>query len=120
MVLFAYYIVGLPLAYFLGFRRGWGTVGLCTGMLLGTITHTALILVPYVRLDWDEEVEICRRRLKAEKLPTLSSFREAGEVELQGSGGDDTGGAEGPGDEDRLLLLADELDPEDAPLLRDN
>ena len=120
VVLFAYYCVGLPLAYFFGFRRGWGTVGLCTGMLLGTITHTALILVPLVRLDWDEEVEICRRRLKAEKLPTLSSFREAGEVELQGSDGDDAGGAEGRGGEDRLLLLADELDPEDAPLLRLN
>src|SRR5258706_3331716 len=41
----AYWIIGLPLGYFLAFEIGWGGVGVWTGLLIGlTLTAGAMVL----------------------------------------------------------------------------
>jgi len=41
----AYWIIGLPLGYFLAFKIGWGGVGVWTGLLIGlTLTAGAMVL----------------------------------------------------------------------------
>src|SRR6478736_3032458 len=41
----AYWIIGLPLGYFLAFKVGWGGVGVWTGLLIGlTLTACAMVM----------------------------------------------------------------------------
>ena len=44
-IFIAYWIIGLPLGYFLAFKTGWGATGVWTGLLVGlTITAGAMVL----------------------------------------------------------------------------
>ena len=44
-IFIAYWIIGLPLGYFLAFKIGWGGVGVWTGLLIGlTLTAMAMVL----------------------------------------------------------------------------
>jgi multidrug resistance protein, MATE family len=44
-IFIAYWIIGLPLGYFLAFKIGWGGVGVWTGLLIGlTLTAIAMVL----------------------------------------------------------------------------
>ncbi len=44
-IFIAYWIIGLPLGYFLAFKIGWGGVGVWIGLLIGlTLTATAMVL----------------------------------------------------------------------------
>ncbi|KAK9818407.1 hypothetical protein WJX72_012193 [[Myrmecia] bisecta] len=71
VVLFSYYVVGLPTAGLLGFKTNMGVQGLCTGMLLGTAVHAGAFLTMVLRMEWDREAETAQQRV-AGVLPTLS------------------------------------------------
>jgi len=44
-IFIAYWIIGLPLGYFLAFKIGWGGIGVWTGLLIGlTLTAGAMVL----------------------------------------------------------------------------
>jgi MATE family multidrug resistance protein len=42
-IFIAYWVVGLPLGYFLGFKMGYGAIGIWTGLLIG-LTLTAIAM----------------------------------------------------------------------------
>jgi MATE family multidrug resistance protein len=42
-----YYALALPLAYWLGFRRGWGLIGIWWGLALG-LAVVATLLVMFI------------------------------------------------------------------------
>ena len=45
----AYWLIGLPLGYFLCFRRGWGAVGLWVGLCLALILIGVVLLLAWRR-----------------------------------------------------------------------
>lgn len=58
-----YYIIGVPLGCILGFKFNYGTKGIWSGMLGGTVMQTIILLWVTIRTDWDKEVEKARSRL---------------------------------------------------------
>ena len=62
IVLFSYYVVGVPLSYYFAFWRSpsWGVFGLCAGTLIGTVVHMLLYFVVVLRTDWPAEVQAVR------------------------------------------------------------
>ena len=64
--LVAYWILGLPLGAYLCFRKGWGAVGIWTGLTLALI-FTGVVLL----LSW---------QYRAGRLIEVSSHRAAGPV----------------------------------------
>ena len=65
VVLFAYYVVGIPLAYYLAFTRGQGAMGLAIGATVGTVIHAAIIIVAVWRTDWPREARRAAERVGA-------------------------------------------------------
>ncbi len=64
VVIFSYYIIGLPVAIFLAFNFGlsFGVIGLCIGTAIGTWVHMLIYLYICNRIDWEEEVLIAAQR----------------------------------------------------------
>jgi MATE family multidrug resistance protein len=53
----SYYVLGLPLGYYLAYRQNWGLVGLWTGTSVGLFWVGAFGVIFYcVRVDWTEEM----------------------------------------------------------------
>jgi MATE family multidrug resistance protein len=72
-MLLAYWLIGLPIGYYLAFRRGWGAMGLWTGLCI------ALILIGLVLLAvWMRYVQAFRAKASlvspAAELATSSSL----------------------------------------------
>ena len=65
VVLFAYYVVGLPIGYTFCFVLGMGVYGLACGMVLGKMAHVLAILFLVARTDWEAEAENARTRMAA-------------------------------------------------------
>ena len=65
VVLFAYYVVGIPLAYYLAFTKGTGAMGLAIGATVGTVIHAAIIIVAVWRTDWPREARRAAERVGA-------------------------------------------------------
>ncbi|KAJ1700919.1 hypothetical protein LUZ63_000698 [Rhynchospora breviuscula] len=59
-----YYLVGIPLGAFLGFKQGYGIKGLWGGVLVGSIVQTILLIWITLRTNWDKEVVEARKRLE--------------------------------------------------------
>lgn len=66
-VFFSYYAVGLPLAALFGFHLKCGVKGLCVGMLLGTVVHSACFFFLVWRMDWTLEAEEAAARVGLSK-----------------------------------------------------
>jgi Na+-driven multidrug efflux pump len=76
IVLFAYWLVGIPTAYYFAFLRYdkamfcedsyfCGDVGLVTGMTIGTWIHMLLLaLIVGVTTDWEKEATKAKERVK--------------------------------------------------------
>ncbi|XP_022147464.1 protein DETOXIFICATION 34-like [Momordica charantia] len=62
--LFCYYIVGLPLGFFLGYKMGLGVEGIWIGMISGTSLQTVFLLFIVYRTNWDKEVKQASERMK--------------------------------------------------------
>ena len=56
IVVFAYYVVGIPAALALAFKTSLGAMGLAIGGTIGTATHAAAMCVAVFNIDWNAEV----------------------------------------------------------------
>ena len=56
IVVFAYYVVGIPAALALAFKTSLGAMGLAVGGTIGTATHAAAMCVAVFNIDWNAEV----------------------------------------------------------------
>ncbi|KAI3719462.1 hypothetical protein L6452_20361 [Arctium lappa] len=54
--LFCYYIVGLPLGYFLGYRTHLGVEGIWIGMICWTTLQTLMLVVIVWKTNWTDEM----------------------------------------------------------------
>eukprot|EP00602_Paraphysomonas_sp_CaronLab_P011120 CAMPEP_0185039292 /NCGR_PEP_ID=MMETSP1103-20130426/36004_1 /TAXON_ID=36769 /ORGANISM="Paraphysomonas bandaiensis, Strain Caron Lab Isolate" /LENGTH=317 /DNA_ID=CAMNT_0027578123 /DNA_START=735 /DNA_END=1688 /DNA_ORIENTATION=+ len=77
VVIFSYYIVGLPLAALLAFKARLGVPGLCWGLTVGTWTHFLLYLLLVCRIDWKEESIAARKLLLGIKGKSAGSTENA-------------------------------------------
>ncbi|KAL1521760.1 hypothetical protein AB1Y20_021414 [Prymnesium parvum] len=68
IVIVAYFFFGLPLAALLSLELGWGTVGICIGMLAGKSAHAAMTGILVLRTDWDKQVSDAQGRLARSSL----------------------------------------------------
>ncbi|KAL9458131.1 hypothetical protein AB3S75_007062 [Citrus x aurantiifolia] len=59
-----YYIIGLPIAYVLGFKTNIGVVGIWWGMITGVVLQTITLIILTARTNWNAEVEKAAERLK--------------------------------------------------------
>ena len=57
VVIFSYYVIGLPISLFLAFYNEMGPEGLVLGSLIGTIVHGALYVALISRFDWVAQSE---------------------------------------------------------------
>ncbi|KAL6127685.1 hypothetical protein ACLB2K_071048 [Fragaria x ananassa] len=60
----AYYLFGLPLAIFLGFKANLGPMGLYGGIISGSALQILFLLIMTSRTNWDTEVEKTTKRIK--------------------------------------------------------
>ncbi|KAI3836486.1 hypothetical protein MKW98_008247, partial [Papaver atlanticum] len=58
-----YYIIGLPIAYFMGFKLEWGLKGLWGGLQVGIGLQTIILLVMCWCNDWDKDVQLTKDRI---------------------------------------------------------
>ena len=70
-VVVAYFIIGLPVSYVLGFKWGLGVMGLTLGRLAGKIAQLFMMGILYVRINWQGEVD------RASSLLTLVNANES-------------------------------------------
>uniref|UniRef100_A0A5B7BZM1 Protein DETOXIFICATION n=1 Tax=Davidia involucrata TaxID=16924 RepID=A0A5B7BZM1_DAVIN len=59
-----YYIFGLPLGFFLGYKENLGVKGLWWGMICGTALQTLLLLFVLYNTNWNKEVEQTTERMR--------------------------------------------------------
>lgn len=94
IVIFSYWVVGLPLAWFLAFAKSGGTTecngqsfcgvtGLVGGMTVGTWCHCCLLAGYCLRMiDWYEEAKMAKDRLNLERFKSKSTVMvHKGDVE---------------------------------------
>ena len=60
--LVAYWVIGLPIGYWLCFRLGWGVIGLWVGLLIGLVVVATIVLCAW----W-------RKTAVGQRLPAVSS-----------------------------------------------
>ncbi len=59
----SYYILGLPLGFWLCFKLGWGLVGIWTGLTTSLFVASAMAVWIIWRVDWVVAVDKARARL---------------------------------------------------------
>ncbi|KAK7315104.1 hypothetical protein VNO77_33636 [Canavalia gladiata] len=59
-----YYIVGLPIGIFLGFKQQLGVKGLWGGTMCGNILHILVLLLIIWKTNWTKEVEQTAHRMR--------------------------------------------------------
>ncbi|XP_039061408.1 protein DETOXIFICATION 34-like [Hibiscus syriacus] len=62
--LFCYYVVGLPLGFFLGYHNHSGVEGIWIGMICGTFLQTLILLYIIYKTNWNTEVEHASERMR--------------------------------------------------------
>ncbi|KAJ3669987.1 hypothetical protein LUZ60_010311 [Juncus effusus] len=60
----SYYLIGFPIAYYLGFKTSLEVTGLFWGVVIGVFVQTVVLSIITLRIDWDKEVEKAEQRLK--------------------------------------------------------
>lgn len=77
--IFSFFFVGLPAAYLLAFRLGFGIEGLWYGYSMGLLTLCVMYSAILLQSDWDQVAKEIRRRLKEseEALPGVRKDAEA-------------------------------------------
>ncbi|KAI3964974.1 hypothetical protein MKW92_051995 [Papaver armeniacum] len=58
-----YYLIGLPIGVFMGFKLDWGLEGLWVGTQIGMGLQTVVLLIMFWRADWDKEVQLSKVRV---------------------------------------------------------
>ncbi|KAI3940848.1 hypothetical protein MKW92_001497 [Papaver armeniacum] len=57
------YLIGLPIAIFMGFKLDWGLKGIWGGVQVGVGLQTIILLIMAWRTDWDKEIELSKERI---------------------------------------------------------
>ncbi|KAH7520483.1 hypothetical protein FEM48_Zijuj08G0148600 [Ziziphus jujuba var. spinosa] len=52
-----YYLIGVPLGYFMGWVFNLGVMGIWAGMIGGTAIQTLILIIITIRCDWEKEAE---------------------------------------------------------------
>ncbi|XP_062090365.1 protein DETOXIFICATION 34 [Humulus lupulus] len=63
--LFCYYLIGLPLGFFLGYKTNLKVEGIWIGMICGTFLQTLILVYIIYKTDWTKEVEQASERLRS-------------------------------------------------------
>ncbi|XP_068655802.1 protein DETOXIFICATION 29-like [Aristolochia californica] len=59
-----YYVIGLPVGALLGFKFKLNTLGIWSGMLLGTVVQTVILIWITLRTNWHKEVFCAEERIR--------------------------------------------------------
>ncbi|XP_044491602.1 protein DETOXIFICATION 29-like [Mangifera indica] len=59
-----YYVFGIPLGLILGYKVGWGVLGIWCGMLSGTIVQTCVLFGMIYKTNWNKEASIAEDRIR--------------------------------------------------------
>jgi len=59
-----YYIIGLPIGFFLGYNTKLGVQGIWMGMIFGTFLQTVILLLIVWKTNWNEEVAQTSERMR--------------------------------------------------------
>ncbi|XP_044494754.1 protein DETOXIFICATION 34-like [Mangifera indica] len=62
--LFCYYVIGLPLGFFLGYKMDYGVQGIWVGMICGTFLQTIILVYIVYKTNWNKEVEQASERMQ--------------------------------------------------------
>ena len=62
VVVFCYYVVAVPLSFYLGFKCQWGLTGLVIGTLTGTWLHAMFYVIIVLATDWRTAAKIASTR----------------------------------------------------------
>ncbi|XP_066372989.1 protein DETOXIFICATION 16-like isoform X2 [Miscanthus floridulus] len=68
----AYYIVGIPSAYLLGFVLSLGGMGLWMGINCGLLVQLLLLMIVTLCTNWDKEVAKTKNRVSGSSIPSDS------------------------------------------------
>ncbi|RDX85109.1 Protein DETOXIFICATION 34, partial [Mucuna pruriens] len=68
-----YYIVGLPIGIFLGFKQNLGVKGLWGGTMCGRILHISILFVIILKTNWSKEVGQTAHRMRIWSINNLQS-----------------------------------------------
>ncbi|KXN71897.1 MATE efflux family protein [Conidiobolus coronatus NRRL 28638] len=61
-----YYLISIPLGFYLAFRFDWGLKGLYTGIIVTLIATSSALVYSVVNSNWSELIQNCRVRLNSE------------------------------------------------------
>ncbi|KAL5715132.1 hypothetical protein ACHQM5_016999 [Ranunculus cassubicifolius] len=67
-----YYVFGLPIGALLGYKFGLGVQGIWSGMLVGSLLQTIILLLILYRTNWEKEALQARERIKTWGVPSES------------------------------------------------
>ncbi|KAK4405846.1 protein DETOXIFICATION 31 [Sesamum angolense] len=59
-----YYVFGIPVGLFLGYKLKWGVQGIWWGMTSGTVVQTLVLFWIVYRNNWDKEASAAAKRIK--------------------------------------------------------
>ncbi|KAL0376745.1 UNVERIFIED_CONTAM: protein DETOXIFICATION 31 [Sesamum calycinum] len=59
-----YYVFGIPVGLFLGYKLKWGVQGIWWGMTSGTVVQTLVLFWIVYRTNWDKEASAAAKRIK--------------------------------------------------------
>ncbi|KAL0284514.1 UNVERIFIED_CONTAM: protein DETOXIFICATION 34 [Sesamum calycinum] len=59
-----YYIIGLPVGFFLGYKTRLGVQGIWIGMIFGTFLQTVILLIIVWKTNWNKEVAEASERMR--------------------------------------------------------
>eukprot|EP00053_Salpingoeca_punica_P013790 m.124890 g.124890 ORF g.124890 m.124890 type:complete len:746 (-) comp16307_c0_seq1:339-2576(-) len=76
--LIGFWVIGVPMVYFLVFHLGMGSIGLWTAMCMTTSFQAVALLYLVVRTDWESEVSHAERRTAKE--PETPSVHRRGSL----------------------------------------
>lgn len=69
----AYYVIGIPLGIYLGFKHNMGLAGLWIGMAVALAYGGVVGVWLCLRTDWQEEVQKVRERAEKEGRGAISA-----------------------------------------------
>lgn len=60
---FSFYVIGLPIGYWLAFSYNWSLYGLWSGLIVGLLAACILSLSSVMMADWSHHVDVAAQRL---------------------------------------------------------
>jgi hypothetical protein len=84
MIVGSYYVLGLPLGYYLAYKKNWGLVGLWSGTSVGLFWVGAFGVIFYFSfIDWKVEMKRAMWRSRESTLGVVVEEEEASESDSE-------------------------------------